>query len=67
LHGLSGRVRAKTGTLDHVSNISGVVTSVNRHTYVFSIMCNGITPAQIADAHTFEDAIVTRLAHGVVP
>lgn len=65
LHGLAGRVRAKTGTLGDVSALSGVVHAVDGKTYTFSILCNGLSGSQITAAHNFQDAIVRRLAHGV--
>jgi D-alanyl-D-alanine carboxypeptidase/D-alanyl-D-alanine-endopeptidase (penicillin-binding protein 4) len=65
LHGLAGRVRAKTGTLNDVSSLSGTVHAADGHTYTFSIVCNGLKPVQIQSARDFQDAVVRRLAHGV--
>jgi D-alanyl-D-alanine carboxypeptidase/D-alanyl-D-alanine-endopeptidase (penicillin-binding protein 4) len=39
---LSGQVRAKTGTLDHVSTLSGYVTSTADHPVTFSILATGV-------------------------
>jgi len=65
LAGLTKRVHAKTGTLDDVSALSGIVHAADGKTYTFSIICNGLTGRQITAAHNFQDAIVRRLAHGV--
>lgn len=65
LSGLTGRVRAKTGTLDDVSSLSGVVHAVDGKTYDFSILTNRLSLDDIAAARAFQDAIVRRLAHGV--
>ncbi len=65
LGGLAGRVRAKTGTLNDVSSLTGVVHARNGKTYTFVILCNGLKAKDIAAAHTFQDAVVTRLAGGV--
>jgi D-alanyl-D-alanine carboxypeptidase/D-alanyl-D-alanine-endopeptidase (penicillin-binding protein 4) len=63
--GLTARVHAKTGTLNDVSALSGVVHAANGKTYTFSIICNGLAVSQILAAHNFQDAIVRRLSHGV--
>jgi len=65
LAGLTRRVQAKTGTLDDVSALSGIVHAADGKTYTFSIICNGLTGRQITAAHNFQDAIVRRLARGV--
>jgi len=65
LHGLAGRVHAKTGTLNDVSSLTGTIRASDGKTYTFSILCNGLKSAQIQAAHNFQDAIVQRLAHGV--
>jgi len=65
LAGLTKRVHAKTGTLNDVSALSGIVHAVDGKTYTFSIICNGLSASQITAAHNFQDAIVRRLAHGV--
>jgi D-alanyl-D-alanine carboxypeptidase/D-alanyl-D-alanine-endopeptidase (penicillin-binding protein 4) len=65
LHGLAGRVRAKTGTLDDVSSLTGIVHARNGKTYTFVILCNSLKLKDIAPAHVFQDAIVARLAGGV--
>jgi D-alanyl-D-alanine carboxypeptidase/D-alanyl-D-alanine-endopeptidase (penicillin-binding protein 4) len=65
LAGLASRVRAKTGTLDDVSALSGIVHAADGKTYTFSILCDGLSTSQITAAHNFQDAIVRRLAHGV--
>ncbi len=36
----AGRVRAKTGTMVHVRNLSGYITTDRNETLVFSILCN---------------------------
>lgn len=58
-------VVAKTGTLRDVSSLTGIVHGANRHVYTFSILCNGLDPALIGAAHTFQDALVRDLAAGV--
>ena len=65
LGGLAGRVRAKTGTLNDVSSLTGIVHARNGKTYTFVILCNGLKAKGIRAAHTFQDAIVARLAGGV--
>ncbi len=65
LGGMAGRVRAKTGTLNDVSSLTGVVHARNGKTYTFVILCNGLKAKDIGSAHTFQDAIVTRLVGGV--
>jgi D-alanyl-D-alanine carboxypeptidase/D-alanyl-D-alanine-endopeptidase (penicillin-binding protein 4) len=65
LKGLGARVHAKTGTLDDVSALSGIVQAADAKTYTFSIICDNLAGSQITAAHNFQDAIVRRLAHGV--
>ena len=65
LSGDATRVRAKTGTLNDVSTLTGIVRSRNGQTFTFSILCNGLTSKDIAAAHAFQDAIVARLVAGV--
>ena len=57
----AGNARAKTGTIDQVSALSGYVSSVSGERLVFSIIVN-----DIADAHLREsviDEIVVALAN----
>ena len=65
MSGLGTRVHAKTGTLNDVSTLSGIVHASNGKTYAFSILCNGLKPTDILAARKFQDAVVRRLAHGV--
>ena len=53
--------RAKTGTLDDASTLSGYVTSANGHRLVFSIMINR-RRLDITAAHALQDRIVQTLA-----
>jgi D-alanyl-D-alanine carboxypeptidase/D-alanyl-D-alanine-endopeptidase (penicillin-binding protein 4) len=53
--------RAKTGTLDSVSALSGYVTSANGHQIVFSILMNH-RRINVLAAHAVQDRIVQALA-----
>ncbi|MGH7475458.1 MAG: D-alanyl-D-alanine carboxypeptidase/D-alanyl-D-alanine endopeptidase [Longimicrobiales bacterium] len=55
-----GNLRAKTGTIDSVSALSGYVTATNGETLAFSILSNNV-PSTFR-AKRIEDAIGTRLA-----
>jgi D-alanyl-D-alanine carboxypeptidase/D-alanyl-D-alanine-endopeptidase (penicillin-binding protein 4) len=55
--------RAKTGTLDSASALSGYVTTANGHTIVFSILMNRRS-INVAAAHAVQDKIVQTLASG---
>ena len=61
----AGRVRAKTGTLDQVTTLSGFVGIGSRHLIVFSILVNAIPrgqrPASRAMANDMVDAMVAYL------
>ena len=54
-------VHAKTGTLSAASNLSGYVTSANRHALTFSILMNG-GGLPLARAQAAQDAIAKILA-----
>jgi D-alanyl-D-alanine carboxypeptidase/D-alanyl-D-alanine-endopeptidase (penicillin-binding protein 4) len=56
---LGERVRAKTGTIDGVSALSGYVTGRDGTRYVFTILANG---ASTARARKLQDLVVTSLA-----
>jgi D-alanyl-D-alanine carboxypeptidase/D-alanyl-D-alanine-endopeptidase (penicillin-binding protein 4) len=56
---LGERVRAKTGTIDGVSALSGYVTGRDGGRYVFTILANG---ASYARARRLQDLVVTALA-----
>jgi D-alanyl-D-alanine carboxypeptidase/D-alanyl-D-alanine-endopeptidase (penicillin-binding protein 4) len=58
----SGRVRAKTGTLDKVSTLAGYFAIDSRHPLCFAILVNDIPPGQRASARTAADDIVDALA-----
>lgn len=57
----SHNARAKTGTLDDASNLSGYVYTANHHLMVFSILVNRPN-LDISAAHGFQDRIVQLLA-----
>jgi len=56
---LGPRVRAKTGTIDGVSTLSGYVTGREGGRYVFAILANG---ASTTRARKLQDLVVTALA-----
>ncbi len=55
-------VRAKTGTLDHVSALSGYVAIDARRPVVFSVFVNDIPKWRTADARSLQDAIATSIS-----
>jgi D-alanyl-D-alanine carboxypeptidase/D-alanyl-D-alanine-endopeptidase (penicillin-binding protein 4) len=55
--GSPGRVRAKTGTMTHVSALSGYVDSPSRGTLAFSILVNNYTASDAA-VRSFIDRVV---------
>jgi len=57
----AGNVRAKTGTLDAASSLSGYVTTANGHTLSFAMLMNG-SPVPAAQAHAAQDAVAVLLA-----
>ncbi len=60
---LKGRVRAKTGTLRHVSALSGYVDTAAGETVAFSILVNGYVPERSGASVTREmDRLVELLA-----
>ncbi len=50
-----GKVRAKTGTVDGISSLSGYATSAEGHILAFSIINQGITSAR--QGHDFQDRV----------
>ncbi len=57
----AGNVRAKTGTLNAASSLSGYVTTANGHTLSFAMLMNG-SPLPLARAHAAQDAVAVLLA-----
>lgn len=55
-----GRVRAKTGTMVHVRNLSGYVTTNDNETLIFSILCNN-HDAPVSAIDSAIDRIILRL------
>lgn len=58
----SGRVRAKTGTLDKVTTLAGYFAIDSHHPLGFAILVNDIPPGQRASARTAADDIIDALA-----
>ncbi|TMQ25953.1 MAG: D-alanyl-D-alanine carboxypeptidase/D-alanyl-D-alanine-endopeptidase [Deltaproteobacteria bacterium] len=58
----SGRVRAKTGTLDKVTTLAGYFAIDSRHPLGFAVLVNDIPPGQRASARTAADDIIDALA-----
>ena len=54
----SQRIRAKTGTLNHVSALSGYFQSSDGEVFAFSILLNGLRCSN-GRAHQLQDAIMT--------
>jgi serine-type D-Ala-D-Ala carboxypeptidase/endopeptidase (penicillin-binding protein 4) len=57
----AGNVRAKTGTLNDASSLSGYVTTASGHTLSFSMLMNG-HPVDLTRAHAAQDAVAVLLA-----
>jgi D-alanyl-D-alanine carboxypeptidase/D-alanyl-D-alanine-endopeptidase (penicillin-binding protein 4) len=57
----AGNVRAKTGTLNAASSLSGYVTTANGHALAFSLLMNG-RPVPSVRAHAAQDAVAVLLA-----
>ena len=57
----AGNVRAKTGTLNDASSLSGYVTTANGHRLSFSMLMNG-APVNVTRAHRAQDAVAVLLA-----
>jgi D-alanyl-D-alanine carboxypeptidase/D-alanyl-D-alanine-endopeptidase (penicillin-binding protein 4) len=57
----AGNVRAKTGTLNAASSLSGYVTTANGHTLSFALLMNG-SPLDVTRAHAAQDAVAVLLA-----
>jgi D-alanyl-D-alanine carboxypeptidase/D-alanyl-D-alanine-endopeptidase (penicillin-binding protein 4) len=57
----AGNVRAKTGTLNDASSLSGYVTTANGHTLSFAMLMTG-SPVPATRAHAAQDAVAVLLA-----
>lgn len=64
--GLKGNVRAKTGTMSHVSTLSGYLTNSVGEPLVFSILVNNHVPSSGRSARDEIDALVAVLAQSAV-
>jgi len=60
---ISGRLRAKTGSLDRVSCLSGYVRTLNQETLVFALLSNG--PASDYQMRHLQENVVERLVRYV--
>ena len=58
---LAGRVRAKTGLLDGVTAISGILETASGDEVLFSILVNGFS-CEAWKVHDFEHGILTSIA-----
>jgi D-alanyl-D-alanine carboxypeptidase/D-alanyl-D-alanine-endopeptidase (penicillin-binding protein 4) len=58
---VAGLVRAKTGTLNHVSALSGYVTAESGHHIVFSILASGFSDKKYQQIYNHVDAAVVAL------
>lgn len=56
-----GNVRAKTGTMDNVSTISGFVKTADGEELVFSILCNNFS-TDPSEVQRIQDSILVKLA-----
>jgi D-alanyl-D-alanine carboxypeptidase/D-alanyl-D-alanine-endopeptidase (penicillin-binding protein 4) len=54
-----GRCQAKTGTLDHVSNLAGYCRAADGHTLAFAFLMNSV---DVGAAHSAQDAMASALA-----
>ncbi len=61
----AGNVRAKTGTLNAASSLSGYVTTADGHTLSFSMLMNG-SPVPLTRAHAAQDAVAVLLARSTL-
>ncbi|MCB9366774.1 MAG: D-alanyl-D-alanine carboxypeptidase/D-alanyl-D-alanine-endopeptidase [Calditrichaeota bacterium] len=60
--GLQGRVRAKTGTMTHVSALAGYIGLDNGHKLAFAIMCNNFRCSRHY-VRTVQDNIIRAVYH----
>jgi serine-type D-Ala-D-Ala carboxypeptidase/endopeptidase (penicillin-binding protein 4) len=61
-HPAKGRVRAKTGTLDHVATLAGYVGVDSEHPLAFAILFNDVPVAVRAEAKAAADDMIDALA-----
>ncbi len=62
LDGKLATVRCKTGYIDGVSALSGVVDCTNGHRIAFSVISNGFEGGGVAKARQLQDAVVKAIA-----
>ena len=63
----AGRVRAKTGTLDHASALSGVAAVDGNSRLLFSILINGFPESSVGIARALQDEIAAELVRSLSP
>lgn len=58
---MTGRVRAKTGTINHVSNLAGYLFGENGQMFFFAILCNNFPSGYRQHVRYTQDTILERL------
>jgi len=63
-------VRAKTGSMNHVSNLAGYLYGENGQVFLFAILCNNYPTARRQSVRNVQDTILEELyaaTNGQVP